>query len=292
MAEGEATVAIGMPVFNGERHLEATLESLQAQTLSSWHLLVSDNASTDGTVDLVREIASNDPRVTLLANEVNRGAVWNYNNAFEASPPAPFFMWLSADDLIDPDYLERLVGVLQRDADAIGVYSGAIRIDGEGAQTGNFDRALERLNLALPSAFQRHRRALLGMPGIAIFGLFRRDVMAASGLHYSCVGGDRVFMCDMALRGRIVSIPDRLFVRREHEHQFSGGGLSAKERSDFMGVASNANEMLLRLRTHLGVIAASEAAPVTKLRCYASVVIEFPLLLAGLRVRARLARRA
>ena len=279
-----------MPVYNGAAHLPATLDSVRAQTFQDWTLVVSDNASTDESREIVEKYAASDERIVLLENHANQGAVWNYNNAFRKAPVTEYFMWLSADDVLKPDYLSRAVDLLDRDSMAIGAYSRAYRINAAGTRVGDFDRAAAfvRLDGASPSA--RHRRALLGMPAIVVFGLYRREIMASSGLHYECVGGDRAFVCDMALRGRIREIPEQLFARREHDLQFSGGALSARERSEFMGVATSANELVHRLRTHFAVIGNSQITPKEKLRCAASVLVEFPVLKAALRVRARLQR--
>ena len=68
-------VSVGIPVFNGEKYLPATLRSVQEQTLSDIEILIADNGSTDGTEQICRDAAASDPRVRYLRSETNNGGV-------------------------------------------------------------------------------------------------------------------------------------------------------------------------------------------------------------------------
>ena len=104
-------VSIALPVYNGERYLEQSIRSVLAQTFTDFELIVSDNASTDRTIEIVERFAAIDPRVVLLRNDENRGAAWNYNNAFEHAT-GEFFRWHARDDWFEPDLIESLVEAL------------------------------------------------------------------------------------------------------------------------------------------------------------------------------------
>jgi glycosyltransferase involved in cell wall biosynthesis len=67
-------VSIGLPVYNCENFLAAALDSLVTQTFTDFELIISDNASTDGTSDICRDYAAKDPRIRYFRSEVNRGA--------------------------------------------------------------------------------------------------------------------------------------------------------------------------------------------------------------------------
>jgi glycosyltransferase involved in cell wall biosynthesis len=73
-------VTLALPVFNGERHLATTLDSLLAQDFDDFELLISDNGSTDRTAEIVRSYAADDARIVFEPHDVNRGAIWNYNH--------------------------------------------------------------------------------------------------------------------------------------------------------------------------------------------------------------------
>ena len=64
-------ISIVLPVYNGERFLRASIDSVVAQTYQNWELLVVDDCSTDSTADIVREYVQKDSRIKYFKNEVN-----------------------------------------------------------------------------------------------------------------------------------------------------------------------------------------------------------------------------
>jgi len=67
-----------MPVYNGEKYIREALDSLLAQTFTDFELIISDNASTDGTQVICEEYAARDPRIRYVRQRENRGAVANF----------------------------------------------------------------------------------------------------------------------------------------------------------------------------------------------------------------------
>ena len=61
-------VSIGIPVYNGEKYLAETLDSLQAQTLEDFEIVISDNASTDRTAEICRAYKALDSRILYFRN--------------------------------------------------------------------------------------------------------------------------------------------------------------------------------------------------------------------------------
>ena len=74
-----------MPVYNGDDGLEGALDSLLAQTYEDFEIIISDNASTDGTEEICRRFSRLDPRVRYIRNDKNVGVARNYNRLFELS---------------------------------------------------------------------------------------------------------------------------------------------------------------------------------------------------------------
>ena len=121
-------VSIGLPVYNGERFLARAIDSHLAQTFTDFELVITDNCSTDATEQIGREYAEKDPRVRYLRNEENLGAVGNFQRAFEETS-GPYFRWAAHDDFLEPEYLERTVGVLDREPAAAIVFTGMTIMD-------------------------------------------------------------------------------------------------------------------------------------------------------------------
>src|SRR5215469_6919606 len=105
-------VSIGMPVYNGANYLRSSVPSLLAQDYEDFELLISDNASTDETESICRELAESDGRIRYFRNERNVGAAQNYNKVFRLAS-GTFFKWAAHDDECHPTMLRRCVEVLE-----------------------------------------------------------------------------------------------------------------------------------------------------------------------------------
>ena len=94
-------VSIGLPVYNAAEYLAETLGCYLEQTFEDFELIVGDNASTDGTAEIVAEFVATDRRVVLLRHERNLGANRNYNTVAVRSR-GELFKWAAHDDLVLP----------------------------------------------------------------------------------------------------------------------------------------------------------------------------------------------
>jgi glycosyltransferase involved in cell wall biosynthesis len=213
-----ATVGIGLPVYNGEPHLRATLESLTSQTFPDFELIICDNASTDGTESICREYAERDGRVRYHRSTVNVGAARNYGRTFELSS-STYFKWANADDLVAPTLLERCLDTLQRHPEAILAYPKTRLIDAGG---NTIDEYQDNMHLVMPEAWRRFETVMerLGLCNI-IYGLMRRDVLARTQLMGSYIGSDHVLVAELALYGQFYEVPEILFSRRLHPQAYS-----------------------------------------------------------------------
>jgi glycosyltransferase involved in cell wall biosynthesis len=102
-------VSICIPTFNAARWIQECLESSLAQTYAPLEVLIIDDASTDQTVELVRAV--DDKRIRLLVNEQNIGLVRNWNKCIEMSH-GDFIKFLFHDDILYPDCVEKMMGLL------------------------------------------------------------------------------------------------------------------------------------------------------------------------------------
>jgi glycosyltransferase involved in cell wall biosynthesis len=134
-------VSIVVPAYNREQYIAATLESVQAQTFPRWELVVYDDGSSDGTVDVAKRYAAVDARITVTGGP-NGGVAAARNRGFAASnPTTDFVIFLDSDDLWEPDALETLVRVLDADPELSSAHSIARCIDGDGRPLAGDDLA-------------------------------------------------------------------------------------------------------------------------------------------------------
>lgn len=111
MAE-RPVVSIGLPVYNGGRYLAQALDALLGQTHRSFELILSDNASTDGTEAVCKAYAARDPRIHYVRQAENIGAAKNFEFTIEHAR-GQFFMWAAHDDLWSPGFIEDALMVIR-----------------------------------------------------------------------------------------------------------------------------------------------------------------------------------
>lgn len=117
-------VTIGLPVYNGMPTIGEALETLLLQDYPNLQIIISDNASTDGTLEACQALTRQDSRVRIISKKVNEGAVANFRAVLDAAD-GEFFMWAAADDYWSPQFVSRLLPALRADA-AIGVAMCAV----------------------------------------------------------------------------------------------------------------------------------------------------------------------
>jgi len=221
-------VCLGLPVYNGERFLEEALQCALAQTLDDFELIVSDNASTDRSAEIVRDYASRDPRIQVHCAPENRGAAWNFNRAFALSRAA-YFKWMAHDDRFAPTFLERCVEVLDSDPSVVLAYPSACQIDENGARLGPV-----RFELHGESDAPHHRfryQICIDHWCFHVFGVIRADALRRTRLIDRYVASDRVLLSHLALMGRIHEVPEELFFQRQHDSRSTAAHPSLDGRS-------------------------------------------------------------
>ena len=99
-------VSIIMPSYNCARFIGQSIESVINQSYKNWELLIQDDCSTDKTLEIAREYASNDERIKVEVNPQNSGAAVTRNNAIARSKGV-WLAYLDSDDLWVADKLDK-----------------------------------------------------------------------------------------------------------------------------------------------------------------------------------------
>lgn len=134
MAVVPGLVSIIMPAFNAERFIDEAVKSVQAQSYTSWELLIVDDCSTDRTFAHARLLADADARVRCTRLERNSGAAMARNRAMEMAR-GQYMAFLDADDLWHPDKLTRQLEFMSSHGVAL-CCTAYEQVDEHGAPTG------------------------------------------------------------------------------------------------------------------------------------------------------------
>lgn len=212
-------VSIGLPIYNGERYLRETLENWQQQDFEDYELIVSDNASTDASPDILAEFAARDPRVRVIRQDATLPAFDNYN-CLVPEARGEYFAWTADDDLRDPSFLSKLVAVLDERPEVVLAHPQVQVFRGDDPSDlkpkvyfrrpcGTEDSKIARVCSVL------RRSKTWGN----VYGLIRREVLARTHLFHQPMGlvGDVGLMLELALHGKFALVPEVLFYLRYHD---------------------------------------------------------------------------
>ena len=115
-------ISIVVPVYNRERIIIKTLDSIKKQTFSDWECLVVDDKSLDNSLEVVKEYAKTDKRFICLSNTRKKGAQGARNTGVLAAR-GDFIVFFDSDDVMHPDFLEKVYGKVMADnSDICGSY--------------------------------------------------------------------------------------------------------------------------------------------------------------------------
>ncbi len=142
-------VAVITSVYNGEKHLGEAIESVLAQTFSDFEYIIVDDASTDGTWNILQFFAEKDSRLRIFRNQQNRERAFSRNKAIEEAR-AELIAVFDADDVCLPDRLEKQVSFMEGHPE-VSVYGGFYFILESGQLIPQYT-SNEKIRAALPFA--------------------------------------------------------------------------------------------------------------------------------------------
>jgi glycosyltransferase involved in cell wall biosynthesis len=268
MVVGEPRLSVGLPVYNGERHLRRALDTLLSQEFGDFEVVVSDNASTDGTSDICREYAERDRRVRYHRYETNIGLFPNFNRAF-ALARAPYFKWATHDDWLEPSFLGSCVEVLDRDPSTVLCSTAVAVNDGDGML---LDEWRPPVDYATARPAERCARLVRTLgETYPMFGVIRSDALRRTSLLPGYLGCDRVLLAGLCLAGRVRILPDRLY----HYTYYRPAARTYSIYND----PRNTGRLPLRTwrlcREHLMLISRSDMSPADKGHVMGAVLARF-----------------
>ncbi len=230
-------ISVGLPVYNGEKYLRSSIDSILAQTFDDFELIISDNASTDGTENICREYADRDARIQYFRNEKNLGAAGNYNILVEKAR-AKYFRWQNADDYIEPNLHELCFKILEKNPDCVLTFGKTKVIDAEGDLIEKYEDNLHIVDERAADRFVRFKKNV-GQTN-AIYGLMRLNALRKTHLFRKFKSSDTNFMGELCLYGKFIQIPEYLFYRRMHEGASSWDRKNTKVQRDFWDPSAEA----------------------------------------------------
>lgn len=156
-------ISIITPVYNASKFLNETIQSVLDQSFKDWEWVLTDDHSTDNSVEIIRSIK--DPRILLIESKLNGGAGYARNLSLEKAS-GRYITFLDADDVWENQFLEEMLSFMKKQ-NAELVYSSYVRCDEnlnkilpdfEADRDVNFHNMLKTCRLSLLSSVYDSKR--------------------------------------------------------------------------------------------------------------------------------------
>ncbi len=204
-------LSIGMPAFNSEGTVGRAVESLLQQSYPAFELIISDNASTDGTFSVLERLAERDGRIRLLSQTRNVGAHANFGYVLQQAR-GDYFMWAAADDRWAPTFADQNVQFLKRNPDFV---SSVSRV----AFEGDIDLVARLMSnpgtYSLEDSAEQNLRRYLLRPGAnsRFYGVHRTVALRRAWISEPFWAGDWAIVLALLAQGKCHEVPEVLLWR-------------------------------------------------------------------------------
>ncbi|WP_413172238.1 glycosyltransferase family 2 protein [Anabaena azotica] len=215
MYKFQPKLSIGLPVYNGEKFIQESLDSLLNQTFGDFELIISDNASTDNTEEICRNYAAQDQRICYYRQDSNIGCARNFNRVLELSK-SEYFKWAAYDDLHAPDFISKCMQILEQNPDYILCHSHTYFIDEQGKFLQNYNINLNTNSAKLQVRFNE---LLTKHLGYQMYGVIRKSALEKIPPMGGYGNADGILLLRLGMIGQFYEIPEYLFFARSHSQQ-------------------------------------------------------------------------
>ena len=233
-------ISIVLPVYNGEKYLRESIESILQQTYQNWELLILDDCSTDKTARIAAEYANADNRVHYFRNEKNLKLPGNLNRGFSLAK-GDYLTWTSDDNRYKPHALECMITALQNDPKVQFAFASCRIIDGTGKE-------IEYIMVN-----EKSKKSIVGSNCVGACFLYTRKVYEEVGNYdpeYTLVE-DFDYWQRIFSKFKTVAIKDILYEYRWHD-----GALTSTMKKEQFNITLE--KMLLKNRSLFGKLTMEE----------------------------------
>jgi glycosyltransferase involved in cell wall biosynthesis len=225
-------LSVGLAVRNGRNCVERCIDSILTQHFTDFELVICDNVSDDGTIEILERYAQADRRIRLGLNETNIGSHENMKLVLMRSC-GESFRWISADDWLEPDCLSTCVAALDNEPDAIGVTTGFTLHGSDG--TVRYEDFPGEFPASDDPSVRFARMLWFFHAGDAkydpVYGMYRREPLLRCRPLRPSERTDWLLSAELALAGPILHLPQRL-AHRTQDHKPGGDRAAFRRRLD------------------------------------------------------------
>jgi glycosyltransferase involved in cell wall biosynthesis len=243
-------VSVAMGVYNAEKFLASSIQSILNQEYQNFELIISDNGSTDRSSDICRSFAKKDSRILYRRNETNINPMKNAKMLLDLSSGV-YHHGAADHDLYHPRYLSCMVDILEREGDSLAMaYPDTRYIDMDGNRIKDIREDVDTRNLSAP---ERFKKTLWGLTYCTpMYGLFRSSALKKVWKMRSITGPDRVLLNELSLVGSYAHHQEELFSMRRNRP--AENHMETKRRQSELFVGNDYESMVPSIMRDLAIM--------------------------------------
>ena len=254
-------ISVCLLAYNSADYIKTAIESVLAQTFSNWEMLVSDDASSDNTQEIVRPYLR-DSRIQYIRHAQNLRQPGNWRYAIEHTN-APYLATLHADDAWEPCALQAFIDAFSRGNDVDLVWANWDYYDADLRQRQRSASVVQKLDMQGESACHWLAKNNHALPSASSFSRVAVVKVGMPDLKYGMLCDRDYFLRLAAVARRSIAIPSVITQYRQHQnsvtHHFWVSGELQKEMAMFCDHASdsfdglqNGKRVVITLRSQMG----------------------------------------
>ena len=221
----EKLLTIFLTTYNRKNYIRQALDSILSQTYKNFNLVILDNASNDGTSEIIASYK--DERITHIRRERNIGPINNAKTAFETAS-TKYFMITHDDDVMLPDMIEKQIRVMEENDDAILCDVGIVFINKRGESFKSIEEQIKtsQKGLKILNANEFFTGYFSDEPPLSCpTVMLRTEFIKSNNITVredAGLANDQCLYCEINLQGgKVYRIKDKLYLYRVHDNQDS-----------------------------------------------------------------------
>ncbi|WP_344762883.1 glycosyltransferase family A protein [Actimicrobium antarcticum] len=223
-----AKIDVLLPVRNGIEFLAESIDSVKAQTVTDWRLIVLDHGSTDGSRELALDYQKEDRRIEVYSFPDAVGLAGLLNRGLDLAD-CEYVMRHDADDICFPDRMAVVLAAFALEPECIAIGGQAEIIDAAGNNTGQMNMPVGSARVAAVSFFRNpiaHPTAMLRFSEVKSRGIrygvdFLNILAPSNTLHVQELAEDYFLFGQLAILGKCTNVPNKLIRYRWHGNNVS-----------------------------------------------------------------------
>lgn len=164
-------ISVIIPIYNGDKYIKRTLDSVLNQSYKDFEIIVVDDKSVDGSLELIENMAREYKKITVIRNRINSGFCVSANMGIEEAK-GEFLIVLGQDDILEFNHMEQMIQKFD-DAKVVGVYCDSHLIDSDGRYM-NKDLIVKKNELTTRDFVKNNVMPSCGL-------LLKKDAVVAAG---------------------------------------------------------------------------------------------------------------